>query len=165
MTVSKLASLVAVEVGYGDHRGGQADGGEGFGDRVAGAGEVGDADVRGELEVDGDYAGGCGGVVVGEDEAGVAYGAVAFGVGVVVGGLGGDVEGLRGGDGGGGVEEEVYGVGAGGLGFDGPVVRGLDVDVGGGGARRCGGWRLVGRWFGRWGGRWRWGRWRWRRAG
>ncbi len=73
------------EVGYGDHRRGEADGGEGFGDGVAGAGEVGDADVLGELEVDRDYAGGRGGVVVGEDEAGIAYGAEAFGVGVVVG--------------------------------------------------------------------------------
>ncbi len=52
---------------------------------------------------------------------------------MVVGRLGGDVEELRGGDGGGGVEEEVYRVGTGGLGFDGPVVGGLDVDVGGGG--------------------------------
>ena len=87
-----------------------------------------------ELEVDGDHAGGGGGVVVGEDEAGVADGAVAFGVGVVVRGFRGDVEELRAGDGCGGVEEEVAdGVRAGGFGFDGPVVRGLDVDVGGGG--------------------------------
>ena len=89
--------------------------------------------MRGELEVDRDYAGGRGLVVVRVDEAGVADGAEAFGVGVVVGGVGGDVEGLRAGNGGGGVEVEVYGVGAGGLGFDGPVVGGLDVDVGGGG--------------------------------
>ena len=136
-----VGELGGGEVGYGDHGWGEADGGEGLGDSVAGAWEVGDADVRGELEVDWHYAGGCGGVVVGVDEAGVAYGAVAFGVGVVVGSLGGDVEELRGGEGCGGVEEEVYGVGAGGLGLDGPVVGGLDVDVGGGGgvgAEGCG---------------------------
>ncbi len=91
-------------------------------------------DVHGKLEVNRDYAGRCRRVVVGGDEAWIAYGAVAFRVGVVVGGLGGDVEGLRAGDRGGGVEEEMDGVGAGGFGFDGPVVRGLDVDVGGGGA-------------------------------
>jgi len=137
----EVGEFVGGEVGYGDHGRGEADRGKGFGDGVAGAGEVGDADMLGDLEVYGDYAGGRWGVVVGVDEAGVAYGAEAFAVGVVVGGLGGDVEGLRAGDGGGGVEEEVYGVGAGGLGFDGPVVGGLDVDVGGGGgvgAEGCG---------------------------
>jgi len=137
----EVGEVGGCEVGYGDHRRGKADGGEGFGNWVAGAGEVGDADVGWELEVDGDYAGGRWGVVVRVDEARVAYGAEAFGVGVVVGGLGGDVEDLRACDGRGRVEEEVDGVGACGFGFNGPVVGGLDVDVGGGGrvgAQGCG---------------------------
>ncbi len=37
------------EVGYGDHRWGEADGGEGFGDGIACARQVGDADVGWEL--------------------------------------------------------------------------------------------------------------------
>ena len=134
-----LSEIGGGKVGYGEDRRGEAEGGEGFGVGVAGAGEVGDVRVRWEVEIDGDDAGGRWRVVVGEDEAGLAYGPVAVGVGVVVGGLGCDVEELGAGEGGGGVEVEVDGVGGGcgggwdGLGLQGPVVGGLDVDVGGGG--------------------------------
>ena len=135
----ELREVGGGEIGDGEDGGGEAEGGEGFGVGVPGAGEVGDVRVRWEFQVDGDDAGGGGGEVVGEDEAGVAYGAVAFGVGTVVGCLGGDVEKLRGGERGGGVEEELDGVGRvgcwcwDGLRFDRPVVWGLDVDIGGGG--------------------------------
>ena len=137
----KFCEVGGGEVGYGEDGRGEVDGGEGFGDGVAGAGEVGDVVAGGELQVYGDDAGGGWGVEVGAGEGAVADGAVAFGVGVVVRGFGGDVEDLRGGECGVGVEQKVYGVGAGGLGLDGPIGGGLDVDVGGGGgigAEGCG---------------------------
>ena len=83
MTVSKFGEFGGREVGDLEDGRGEADGGEGGGDVVAGAGEVGDAAlVLGwELEVDGDDAEGCGGVVVGAREGAVADGAEAFGVG------------------------------------------------------------------------------------
>ena len=54
------------------------------GDVVAGAGDVGDVEVRRGMYVDRDDAKGRGGVVVGVGEAWVADGAVAFGVVVAI---------------------------------------------------------------------------------
>jgi hypothetical protein len=73
------------------------------GDVVAGAGDVGDVEVRRGMYVDRDDAKGRGGVVVGVGEAWVADGAVAFGVVVAIqgdyscerGGLSPDLSGVN----------------------------------------------------------------------
>ena len=83
------------EVGRSEDGGSDAEVGEKGGDFVAGAGKVGYAEAGGCGEVNGDGAEIGGGVELGGGEAGIAYGAVGFGV--VVGGGAGYGEGLEGG--------------------------------------------------------------------
>ena len=68
---------------------------EGGGDVVSGAGDVGDVEVGGGVNVDGDDAHGGGGVVIGVGETGIADGAVALGVRVTLqGDFGGECRGF-----------------------------------------------------------------------